>query len=158
MSKAKVPWLLCIGRLVCKTDNVRHFAHLVKQAGVDLVSDLFVWRDPCSSSPTGVQGLFVLFARVGSGEPVRVLRLLHNKYAGYNWSIYCWDICTTCRYRDYVLRYCRVCTSWVLTGNDSVKDSSHGTVRCLIYTCVCVSRTVFRDRFRCGIVVSTYGC
>ena len=42
-----------------------------------------------------MQGLFVPFARVGSGDPVRVLRLLHNKYAGYNWSIYCWDICTT---------------------------------------------------------------
>ena len=24
-----------------------------------------------------------------------VLRLLHNKYTGYNWSIYCWDICVT---------------------------------------------------------------
>ena len=30
-----------------------------------------------------MQGLFVLFARVGSGDPVRVLRLLHNKYSGY---------------------------------------------------------------------------
>ena len=29
-----------------------------------------------------VQGLFVPFARVGSGDPVRVLRLLHNEYAG----------------------------------------------------------------------------
>ena len=34
-------WLLCIGRLVSKTDNVMHFAHLVKQASVDLVSDPF---------------------------------------------------------------------------------------------------------------------
>ena len=41
--KAKVSWLLCIGRLVSKTDNVIHFAHLVKQACVDLVSDLFVY-------------------------------------------------------------------------------------------------------------------
>ena len=31
-----------------------------------------------------VQGLFVLFAHVGSGDPVRVLRLFHNKYTGYN--------------------------------------------------------------------------
>ena len=38
MPKAKVSWLLCIGRLVSKTDNVMHFARLVKQAGVDLVS------------------------------------------------------------------------------------------------------------------------
>ena len=41
MPKAKVSWLLCIGRLVSKTDNVMHFARLVKQACVDLVSDLF---------------------------------------------------------------------------------------------------------------------
>ena len=41
MSKTKVSWLLCIGRLVSKTDNVMHFARLVKQASVDLVSDPF---------------------------------------------------------------------------------------------------------------------
>ena len=29
-----------------------------------------------------VQGLFVPFARVGSSDPVRVLRLFHNKYSG----------------------------------------------------------------------------
>ena len=43
MAKAKVSWLLRIGRLVSKTDNVMHFARLVKQACVDLVSDLFVY-------------------------------------------------------------------------------------------------------------------
>ena len=31
-----------------------------------------------------MQGLFVLFASVGSSDPVRVLRLLQNKYTGYN--------------------------------------------------------------------------
>ena len=31
-----------------------------------------------------VQGLFVPFARLGSGDPVRVLRLFHNEYTGYN--------------------------------------------------------------------------
>ena len=30
-----------------------------------------------------LQGLFVPYARVGSGDPVRVLRLFHNKYTGY---------------------------------------------------------------------------
>ena len=29
-----------------------------------------------------LQGLFVPFPRVGSGDPVRVLRLLHNQYTG----------------------------------------------------------------------------
>ena len=31
-----------------------------------------------------VQGLLAPFARVGSGDPARVLRLFHNKYTGYN--------------------------------------------------------------------------
>ena len=31
-----------------------------------------------------MQGLFVPFARVGSGDPVRVLRLLHNEHTGYD--------------------------------------------------------------------------
>ena len=52
-----------------------------------------------------MQGLFVPFALVGSGDPVRVLCLLHNEYTGCSWSIYCWDICTTCRYRTYVILY-----------------------------------------------------
>ena len=31
-----------------------------------------------------IEGLFVPFAHVGSCDPVRVLRLFHNKYTGYN--------------------------------------------------------------------------
>ena len=31
-----------------------------------------------------MQGSFVPFARVGSGDPVRVLGLFHNKYSGYS--------------------------------------------------------------------------
>ena len=52
-----------------------------------------------------MQGLFASCIYVGSGDPVRALCLLLNKYTGYNWSIYCWDICTTCRYQSYVLLY-----------------------------------------------------
>ena len=37
---------------------------------------------------------------IGSGDPVRVLRLLHTTNTlDTLWSIYCWDICTTCCYR-----------------------------------------------------------
>ena len=43
MLQAKVSWLLCIERLISKADNVIHFACLVKQACVDLVSDQFVY-------------------------------------------------------------------------------------------------------------------
>ena len=43
MSKAKVSWLLCIGRLVSKTDNVMHFARLVEQASATGFCDLFVF-------------------------------------------------------------------------------------------------------------------
>ena len=31
-----------------------------------------------------MQGLFAVCIRVGSGDPVRVLHLLHNEYTGYN--------------------------------------------------------------------------
>ena len=52
-----------------------------------------------------LQGLFVPFARVGSGDPVRVLCLLHKKYAGYNWSIYCWDYVQLVATESNVLPY-----------------------------------------------------
>ena len=62
MSKAEVSWLLCIGRMVSKTDNVMHFAHLVKQASVDLVSDLFGLWAICygAQSPDATCCLFTL--------------------------------------------------------------------------------------------------
>ena len=50
-----------------------------------------------------LQGLFVPFACIGSGDHVRVLRLYTMNTLDTLWSIYCWDICTTCCYRIYVL-------------------------------------------------------
>ena len=35
MAEAKLYGLLYIGKLVSKTDNIMHLAHLVKQVGVD---------------------------------------------------------------------------------------------------------------------------
>ena len=93
-----------------------------------------------------MQGLFVPIARVGSGNPVRVLRLLHNKDAGYNWSIYCWDICTTCCYQTYVLSYSQMCTGWVLSTTDCRMIAALYCAVPFIVACVDVSRTVFRDR------------
>ena len=52
-----------------------------------------------------MQGLFVPFARLGSGDPMRVLRLFHNKYTGYNWSIYCWDYVQLVATESNVLLY-----------------------------------------------------
>ena len=48
-------------------------------------SDRNTYREktPCIKNAT-LQGLFAVCIRVGSGDPVRVLSLLHNKYAGYN--------------------------------------------------------------------------
>ena len=37
MSQAKISWFLFIGILVSKTDNVIHFAHLLRQVSVDYV-------------------------------------------------------------------------------------------------------------------------
>ena len=58
------------------------------------------------------QGLFVSCICIGSGDPVRVLRLLHNEYSRYKWCIYCWDIYTTCRYQIYVLLYWYLRAHW----------------------------------------------
>ena len=52
-----------------------------------------------------LQGLFVPFACVGSGDPVRVLCLFHNEYTGYNWSIYCWDYVQLVATKPNVLLY-----------------------------------------------------
>ena len=89
-----------------------------------------------------VQGLSVPFARVGSGDPVRVLRLYTTNTLDTLWSIYCWDICTTCRYQTYVLCYGWMCPGRVLTMNWTA--TLHGVVS-FIVTCVDVGRTVFRD-------------
>ena len=56
-------------------------------------------------SPPIMQGLFVPFTCIGSGDPVRVLHLFHNKYTGYNWSIYCWDYVQLVATKSNVLLY-----------------------------------------------------
>ena len=43
--------------------------------------------------------------RVGSGDPVTVLHLFHNKYTGYNWSIYCLDYVQLVTTESNVLLY-----------------------------------------------------
>ena len=91
---------------------------------------------------TIMQGLFVLFAHVGSGDSMRVLHLYTMNTLNTLWSIYCWDICTTCRYRTYVLCYGRMCPSRVLTTNWT--PTLHSVVS-FIVTCVDIGRTVFRD-------------
>ena len=66
-----------------------------------------------------MQGLFVLYARVGSGDPVRVLRLFHNKYAGYC----CIHLLSRTTYNLSLPRLCanyntgclRLCNSGLLT-------------------------------------------
>ena len=58
-----------------------------------------------SVSMTCLQDLFVPFARVGSGDPVTVLRLFDNEYTGYNWSIYYWDYVQLVATESNVLLY-----------------------------------------------------
>ena len=66
---------------------------------------------PVSSSNSNdwstLQLLFIRpIARVGSGDPVRVLRLYTTITLDEVCSIYCWDICTTCRYRSTCYSTC----------------------------------------------------
>ena len=57
------------------------------------------WSDTTRYGRSMMQGLSVPFACVGSGDPVRVLRLYTMNTLDVFWSIYCQGICTTCRYR-----------------------------------------------------------
>ena len=97
-------------------------------------------------SPPIMQGLFVPIACVGSGDPVRVLRLYTMNTLDTLWSIYCWDLCTTCRHRTYVLSYCWMCTGWVLSTTDCRMIAALYCAVPFIVACVDVSRTVFWDR------------
>ena len=60
-------------------------------------------------SPPIMQGFIRLVARVGSGDPVRVLRLYTTITLDEVCSIYCWDICTTCCYRSTCYSTCAEC-------------------------------------------------
>ena len=106
---------------------------------------------------TYVQGLFVPFACVGSSDPVRVLRLYTTNTLDTLWSIYCWDICTTCRYRIYVL-LAQALRIWdfLLLIHTLLKYLAECalTLYCVVaYICACVdaSRTVFWDRSYGGL-------
>ena len=93
--------------------------------------------------------LSVPFACVGSGDPVRVLRLYTMNTLDTLWSIYCWGICTTCRYpfycvmlKPYALRLPTATCVWVRLW---LSVTVRRTVLCgALYTaCVDASRTVF---------------
>ena len=99
-------------------------------------------------SPPIMQGLSVPFACVGSGDPVRVLRLYTTNTLDIFWSIYCWGICTTCHYRSNVLRSSLTLWDFLLLLWPCHSECSFCTVLCgALYTaCVDASRTVFWDR------------
>ena len=83
-----------------------------------------------------------LVACIGSGDPVRVLRLYTTNTLDEVCSIYCWDICTTCRYRS-------TCYSTGASGPTVLSVCSR---LCLVANCwtVCPSvclRTVLYDAF-----------
>ena len=100
-----------------------------------------------------------LVACVGSGDPVRVLRLYTTNTLDEVCSIYCWDICTTCRYRSTCYSTSAsgptalsVCSRLCLVANCSLTDSwltSALVLYCtvpFIATCVDAIGTVFWDR------------
>ena len=82
-----------------------------------------------------MQGLSVPFACVGSGDPVRVLRLYTTNTLDIFWSIYWWGICTTCRYRFY----CVVLKPYTLR-----LPTATATAGQLTSLCVCVRHWVWR--------------
>ena len=89
------------------------------------------WEVSCSSLvhdiPCGCEGFIRLIACVGSGDPVRVLRLYTTNTLDEVCSIYCWDICTTCRYRS-------TCYSTGASGPTVLSVCSR---LCLVANCSC---------------------
>ena len=87
--------------------------------------------------------LIRLVACIGSGDPVRVLRLYTTNTLDEVCSIYCWDICTTCRYRS-------TCYSTGTSGPTALSVCSR---LCLVANCslwlsvLLCSRTVLYDAF-----------
>ena len=65
---------------------------------VSSMQNMWYWCSLCSRQGL-LQGLSVPIACVGSGDPVRVLRLYTTNTLDIFWSIYCWGICTTCHYQ-----------------------------------------------------------
>ena len=89
-------------------------------------------------------------ACVGSGDPVRVLCLYTTNTLDEVWSIYCWDICTTCRYQSTCYSMgaseptmLSVCSCWLLAHEWAL------VLYCtmpFIAACVDAIGTVFWDR------------
>ena len=100
------------------------------------------------------KGFVRLVARVGSCDPVRVLRLYTTITLDEVCSIYCWDICTTCHYRSTCYSTCAsgptalsVCSRLCLVANCSTENWAL-VLYCtmpFIATCVDAIGTVFWD-------------
>ena len=76
--------------------KINQFKSLIENLTDSKKPDVILLSETWSNK---MQGLSVPFACVGSGDPVRVLCLYTMNTLDILWSIYCWDICTTCRYR-----------------------------------------------------------
>ena len=120
------------------------------------------------TEPTGwilhqlCKGFIRLVACIGSGDPVRVLHLYTTITLDEVCSIYCWDICTTCRYQSMCystgasgLTALSVCSRLCLVANCSTKNWARLLTRMapvlyctmpFIATCVDAIGTVFWDR------------
>ena len=118
----------------------------VYECNLSVVDNQSWWRCKCFIRPV---------ARVGSGDPVRVLRLYTTITLDEVCSIYCWGICTTCHYRSMCYSTCAsgptvlsMCCRLRLVANCSTKNWAL-ILYCMmpfIATCVDAIGTVFWDR------------
>ena len=101
-----------------------------------------------------LQGFIRPVARVGSGDPVRVLRLYTTITLDEVCSIYCWDICTTCCYQSMCYSMCAsgpttlsVCSRLCLVANCSTKNWALVLYCTMSFIAICVDAigTVFWD-------------
>ena len=148
-----------------QSQSGQHYLHLAEAYVLHVSWDSpLVWHLPTSRQPVWqlsrslphMQSVFIrLVACVGSGDPVRVLRLYTMNTLDEVCSIYCWDICTTCRYRSTCYSTgasgptaLSVCSRLCLVTNCSTENWAL-VLYCtmpFIATCVDAIGTVFWDR------------
>ena len=73
-------------------------------------------QEPPAPTPGGVhcaKFICTVCICIGSSDPVRVSCPFHNKYTGYNWSIYCWDYVQLVSTKSNVLLYLLPMSVWL---------------------------------------------
>ena len=118
MLEAKVSWLLCIGWLVSKTDNVMHLPRLVKQASADrMCCSWFTWRFYWDRVGRMTKDEVVSHSRLACTEVAPVGS--HPRQERHMWT------------QGTLINFSGVCNYWWLPCNQILAEIRGAKVSCL---------------------------